>query len=96
MVFRQPQRTGDHIRRLAPSIVVVVEALLVPVVLIDLSNPNMSRDDRARLSDEVLPMPEAYFICWGLTTMTHKPARDFLNWVLSETKAKRDMRGKKS
>ncbi len=37
-----------------PSIVVVVEALLDQVDVIDMSNPNMSRDDRARLTDEVL------------------------------------------
>ena len=35
-------------------IVVVVEALLDRVDVIDMSNPNMSRDDRARLTDEVL------------------------------------------
>lgn len=60
------------------------------------AGPDLDSGRLVRLSDEVLPMPEAYFICWGLTTMTHKPARDFLNWVLSETKAKRDMRAKQS
>lgn len=59
------------------------------------AGPDLDSGRLVRLSDDVLPMPEAYFICWGLTTMTHKPARDFLNWVMSETKAKRDMKGKK-
>ena len=34
--------------------IVVVEALLDRVDVIDMSNPNMSRDDRARLTDEIL------------------------------------------
>ncbi|PTX50558.1 LysR family glycine cleavage system transcriptional activator [Gemmobacter caeni] len=60
------------------------------------AGPDLDSGRLVRLSDEVLPMPEAYFICWGLTTMTHKPARDFLNWVLSETKVNRDTRSKHS
>ncbi|WP_323778784.1 LysR substrate-binding domain-containing protein [Leisingera sp.] len=34
-----------------------------------------------RLSDDSLTMPEAYFVCWGDTTLQQPNARDFLNWV---------------
>jgi len=37
-----------------------------------------------RLSDQVLPMPEPYYICWGQTTLDHPKARSFLNWLLAE------------
>ncbi|MCC0065060.1 MAG: LysR family transcriptional regulator [Defluviimonas sp.] len=36
-----------------------------------------------RLSDDSLPMPEPYFVCWGETTLQQSNARDFLNWVIS-------------
>ncbi|MCB5411920.1 LysR family transcriptional regulator [Pseudogemmobacter faecipullorum] len=60
------------------------------------AGPDLESGRLVRLSDQVLPMPEAYYICWGLTTMTHKPARDFLNWVLAESKAKREGKQKQS
>lgn len=43
-----------------------------------------------RLSDDSLPMPESYFICWGATTLARRAARDFLNWAIVESKPQRD------
>lgn len=42
-----------------------------------------------RLSDSSLPMPEPYLVCWGPMTLGRPPARDFLNWLMLETKALR-------
>jgi len=37
-----------------------------------------------RLSQNSIPMPESYFICWGGSMMDSERARDFLEWILSE------------
>ncbi len=37
-----------------------------------------------RMSQETVPMPEPYFICWGPQMMQNEKPRNFLNWVLSE------------
>lgn len=42
-----------------------------------------------RLSPAHLPMPESYAICWGQATLDRRMARDFLNWILVETRALR-------
>lgn len=39
-----------------------------------------------RLSDRSLQMPEPYLICWGPVTLARQTAREFLNWILRETK----------
>lgn len=39
-----------------------------------------------RLSDDSLKMPEPYLICWGPMTLGRPAARDFLNWLMIETK----------
>ena len=44
-----------------------------------------------RLSDDSLPMPEPYLICWSSTTLAQPAARDFLNWIMLETKPLRSM-----
>lgn len=43
-----------------------------------------------RLSDKSLPLPEAYYVCWGPQTLTHPVARDFLNWLLQVARGSRD------
>lgn len=42
-----------------------------------------------RLSDDSLPMPDPYHICWGPTTLERPIARDFLNWIMQITKPMR-------
>lgn len=42
-----------------------------------------------RLSDDSLPMPDPYHICWGPTTLEQPVARDFLNWLVLITKPMR-------
>ncbi|HRO13739.1 MAG TPA: LysR family transcriptional regulator [Paracoccus sp. (in: a-proteobacteria)] len=42
-----------------------------------------------RLSDHSLQMPEPYLICWGPMTLGRTPAREFLNWIMMETKSLR-------
>lgn len=37
-----------------------------------------------RLSEDSLPMPEPYFVCWAETTLQEPSARDFLNWVIAQ------------
>ncbi|WP_168193112.1 LysR substrate-binding domain-containing protein [Rhodophyticola sp. CCM32] len=39
-----------------------------------------------RLSEKSIPLPESYFICWGETTLQHTKAREFLNWLLADTR----------
>ena len=36
-----------------------------------------------RLSPDALPMPEPYFVCWGMTTLEQPNARPFLNWLIA-------------
>ena len=42
-----------------------------------------------RLSDQSLPLPEAYYVCWGPQTLTHQVARDFLNWLMLASRRNR-------
>lgn len=39
-----------------------------------------------RLSDHVIQMPEPYFVCWGQSLMDQPNAKNFLNWILAESK----------
>lgn len=39
-----------------------------------------------RLSDHSLQMPEPYLVCWGPMTLGRPAAREFLNWIMLETK----------
>lgn len=39
-----------------------------------------------RLSDDFLPMPEPYFVCWGASTLDQPNARAFLNWLIASAK----------
>ncbi|SEH88810.1 LysR substrate-binding domain-containing protein [Paracoccus alkenifer] len=39
-----------------------------------------------RLSDDDLPMPEPYLICWSPMTLARPAAREFLNWIMRETR----------
>lgn len=39
-----------------------------------------------RLSDNIITMPEPYFICWGQNTIDQPNARNFLNWILAESR----------
>lgn len=42
-----------------------------------------------RLSPRTIPMPEAYYVCWGSTTLGRDVAREFLNWIIVESKGQR-------
>ncbi|MFP5480082.1 MAG: LysR substrate-binding domain-containing protein [Alphaproteobacteria bacterium] len=44
-----------------------------------------------RLSDRSLPLPEAYYVCWGLQTLSHQVARDFLNWLMQVSRPNRTL-----
>lgn len=44
---------------------------------------DLERGRLVRLSQDALPMPEPYFICWGKGALDDPNARAFLNWVLS-------------
>ncbi|MEX3313592.1 LysR family transcriptional regulator [Sulfitobacter sp. PS-8MA] len=37
-----------------------------------------------RLSDQTIPMPEPYFICWSPLMLENETSRKFLNWILAE------------
>ncbi|PTX03441.1 LysR family glycine cleavage system transcriptional activator [Pararhodobacter aggregans] len=39
-----------------------------------------------RLSQDNLPMPEPYFVCWGDTTLNQPKAREFLNWLMATSR----------
>ncbi len=39
-----------------------------------------------RLSDHSIKMPEPYFICWAPLLLENEVSRNFLNWILSETR----------
>lgn len=49
-----------------------------------------------RLSGNSLQMPEPYLICWGPMTLGRPSAREFLNWIMVETKAMRGTTVKQS
>lgn len=44
-----------------------------------------------RLSEQSLPLPEAYYVCWGLQTLGHQVARDFLNWLMQVSRGNRHL-----
>lgn len=39
-----------------------------------------------RLSDKIIPMPEPYYVCWGKSTLDTESAKNFLNWLLTESR----------
>jgi len=42
-----------------------------------------------RLSPRAMAMPEPYYICWGQRTLEQPVARDFLNWIIAESRGGR-------
>ncbi len=40
-----------------------------------------------RLSDEVIQMPEPYYICWAPMLLDNEVSRSFLNWIMAEARA---------
>ena len=39
-----------------------------------------------RPSQDNLPMPEPYYVCWGDTTLNQPKAREFLNWLMATSR----------
>lgn len=40
-----------------------------------------------RLSDQTLPMPDPYYICWGKAALDRPHARAFLNWIIAQARS---------
>lgn len=49
-----------------------------------------------RLSPRTIPMPQPYYICWGPMTLERGVAREFLNWIIVESKGQRSSSIEKS
>ncbi|WP_101267031.1 LysR family transcriptional regulator [Thalassospira marina] len=43
-----------------------------------------------RLSDDSMPMPLPYYVCWGDTTLDQPKAREFLNWLIAISRKFKD------
>ena len=44
-----------------------------------------------RLSEQSIPMPEPYHICWSPMLLENDVSRRFLNWILSEARSDQSM-----